>query len=178
MSDAGAVLSGDPHMTTFDGRRNSFQGACWYTFFKDCTTRPDFEVTIKFEKRDDIELFKTRTVSFKVTVRDQYAIVNGMDVVKGSTGDGHVDSTAIQIQEKDSVITLTFTAKDTTYTLTWTMRKHILEASFSGTDYNGKLCGLMGYADGNKHNDFKTPDGTSTNDSIHFGESWKVNEEV
>ncbi|XP_006821175.1 CUB domain-containing protein 2-like [Saccoglossus kowalevskii] len=62
---SGGSGSGDPHMITFDGRRYSFQGQCWYTFFKDCSAHPDFEVITKFAPRDDIK-DKTRTVSFKV----------------------------------------------------------------------------------------------------------------
>ena len=71
-------------MTTFDGRRYGFQGICWYTLFKDCSTsKPAFEVTVEFEPRDDstIEQVKTRTVSFNVTVGNEYAIVNGHNIV-------------------------------------------------------------------------------------------------
>nr|XP_002734998.1 PREDICTED: IgGFc-binding protein-like [Saccoglossus kowalevskii] len=168
--------SGDPHMTTFDGRRFSWQGVCWYTFFKACTTHPEFEVTAKFEPRVDTEQFKTRTVSFNVTVGNQYAIVNRRNVVTGSIGNKHVDSTVIHIKEDEHLITLMFKSKDTTFTLEWTLSKHLLKTTISGTDYNGKLCGLLGNADGDKRNDFQTPDGIEVSDVTTFGESWKINE--
>ncbi|XP_077869177.1 BMP-binding endothelial regulator protein-like isoform X2 [Saccoglossus kowalevskii] len=174
---SGGSEKGDPHMTTFDGRRYSFQGQCWYTFFKDCSAHPDFEVISKFGPRDDIKN-KTRTVSFKVTVGDQYVIVNGRDVATGSKNNGHVYSPFIHVQENNDLITLAFTSKYTTFTLEWTPRKHMLKASFSGTDYNGKLCGLMGNADGDTRNDLQTPDGFEVKDVTAFGESWKVKGEV
>ncbi|XP_077870395.1 mannose-binding protein A-like [Saccoglossus kowalevskii] len=46
-------LRGDPHLRTFDGRAYTFQGTCWYTLFKDCTEKSRFEVTTKFEPRED-----------------------------------------------------------------------------------------------------------------------------
>ncbi|XP_077869907.1 BMP-binding endothelial regulator protein-like [Saccoglossus kowalevskii] len=54
----------------------------------------------------------------------------------------------------------------------------MLKASFSGTDYNGKLCGLIGNADGDTRNDLQTPDGFEVKDVTAFGESWKVKGEI
>ena len=73
----------DPHFTTFDGRAYAYQGEGWHTMFKDCSDIPAFEVDAKFDPRDDstAEHIKTRTVAFNVTVGDQYASVNGLDVV-------------------------------------------------------------------------------------------------
>ena len=73
----------DPHFTTFDGHEYAYQGEGWHTMFKDCSEHPAFEVTTKFEPRDDstADHIRTRTVAFNVTVGSQYAIVNGLDVV-------------------------------------------------------------------------------------------------
>ncbi|XP_077869222.1 BMP-binding endothelial regulator protein-like isoform X2 [Saccoglossus kowalevskii] len=170
-------VSGDPHMTTFDGRKYSFQGLCWYTLFKDCSsTNPDFEVTTMFEPREDssFEHVKTRTVSINITVGNEYAIVNGLDVVTGKTEGHGTAAQAINVQHEDKKIKLSFISKDTKFTVNWTVKKHILNVSFSGNAYNNKLCGLLGNADGDTRNDFQTPDGAVIRDAVEFGESWKV----
>ncbi|XP_006817214.1 BMP-binding endothelial regulator protein-like [Saccoglossus kowalevskii] len=169
-------VTGDPHLTTFDGRPFSFQGICWHTLFKDCSTNPAFEVTAEFEPREDstLEHVRTRTVSVNVTVGDDFAIINGLDVVTGTT-DGHVTAARpIHVQEDDKTVTLTFISKDTTFTLSWTLKKHSLRVSTSGSDYRGHLCGLLGNDDGDTLNDFTKPDGAVVHDAAEFGESWRV----
>ena len=41
--------------------------------------------------------------------------------------------------------------------------------------YKGKMCGLLGNADGNPNNDFQLPDKTVTTNIAQFGNSWKKN---
>ena len=76
-------------MKSLDGLQFSFQGLCWYTLVKDCSSEiPDFEITAKFEPRDDsVEgSIKTRTVAFNVTVGDEYVFVNRLDITRVSMG--------------------------------------------------------------------------------------------
>ncbi|XP_006811412.1 BMP-binding endothelial regulator protein-like [Saccoglossus kowalevskii] len=171
------VVSGDPHLTTFDGRPFSFQGICWHTLFKDCSSsNPAFEVTTEFEPREDstFEHVRSRTVSVNVTVGSDFAIINGLDVVTGRT-DGHVTAARpIHVLEDDKTVTLSFTSKDTTFTLYWTLKKHSLRVSISGSDYRGHLCGLLGNDDGEPLNDFITPGGAVVHDAAEFGKSWRV----
>nr|XP_006824949.1 PREDICTED: von Willebrand factor-like [Saccoglossus kowalevskii] len=166
----------DPHMRTFDGHAYTFQGIGWYYLFKDCSDNTHFEVTTKFEPREDStpDQIKTRTVAINVTVGNQYAILDGRDVTTGSTGGMVTDAKVITIQEEDKSIKLHFTSKDTTFTLNWTLRNHALDVSYSGSSYNRKLCGLMGNADGDPRNDFQKPDGSIVKDVLEFGESWKL----
>ncbi|XP_006816613.1 von Willebrand factor-like [Saccoglossus kowalevskii] len=170
--------SGDPHMRTFDGRAYTFQGICWYTLFKDCTDKSRFDVTIMFEPREDStpDQVRTRTIAFNVTVGNQYAIVNGLDVTTGSTGGKMTDAKVITIQQEDKNIKLHFTSKNTTFSFNWTLRLHALDVSYNGSFYKGKLCGLMGNADGDTRNDFQNPDRSIAKDVLEFGESWKVND--
>ncbi|XP_006818512.2 zonadhesin-like [Saccoglossus kowalevskii] len=167
---------GDPHLRTFDGRAYTFQGTCWYTLFKDCTEYSRFEVTTKFEPREDStpDQVRTRIVAFKVTVGDEYSIIDGLDITTGRTGGQKTDARVITIQEKDKKIKLNFTSKNTTFTMEWTLRKHALSVNYDGSFYHGKLCGLMGNADGIAVNDFQKLDGSVAKDADEFGESWKV----
>nr|XP_006823023.1 PREDICTED: zonadhesin-like isoform X1 [Saccoglossus kowalevskii]XP_006823024.1 PREDICTED: zonadhesin-like isoform X2 [Saccoglossus kowalevskii] len=167
---------GDPHMRTFDERTYNFQGIGWYYLFKDCNDNPRFEVTTKFEPREDStpDQIKTRTIAVNVTVGNQYAIINGRDVTTGRTGGQVTDAKVITVQEEEKDIKLHFTSKDTTFSLKWTLRKHALDVSLSGSFYSGKLCGLMGNADDDPRNDFQKPDGSIAKNAIEFGESWKV----
>ncbi|XP_006814537.2 zonadhesin-like [Saccoglossus kowalevskii] len=185
LQDDGAVcecrpdgVRGDPHMRTFDSRAYTFQGTGWYILLKDCSNKPRFEVTTKFEPRKDStpDQVRTITTTFNITVGNQYAIVNGLDVTTGSTDGQMTDEKVITIQEEDKNIKLYFTSKDTTFTFNWTLRNHALDVSYNGSFYNGKLCGLMGNADGDIRNDFQKPDGSITKDVNEFGESWKVND--
>ncbi|XP_006818509.1 BMP-binding endothelial regulator protein-like [Saccoglossus kowalevskii] len=168
---------GDPHMRTFDGRAYTFQGTCWYTLFKDCTEHSRFEITTKFEPREDStpDQVRTRIVAFNITVGDEYSIIDGLDINTGRTDGQKTEARVITTQKKDKKIKLNFTSKNTTFTLEWTLRKHALSVTYDGSFYHGKLCGLMGNADGIAVNDFQKPDGSVAKDADEFGESWKVN---
>nr|XP_006824159.1 PREDICTED: IgGFc-binding protein-like [Saccoglossus kowalevskii] len=171
------VVSGDPHLRTFDGRRYSYQGLCWHTLFKDCSkSKPAFEISAKFEapKYSTTDEFRTRTVAINVTLGNEYAVVDGLNVMTGTTKRNTVMPKRIRIEEDGKMVALTFTSKNTTFTLNWTLLRHVFDASFIGVDYNGKLCGLLGNADGDGHNDFVKPNGNIANDVDEFGESWKV----
>nr|XP_006817087.1 PREDICTED: alpha-tectorin-like [Saccoglossus kowalevskii] len=131
-----------------------------------------------FEPRDDssAEHVKTRTVSINITVGNEYAIVNGLDVITGKAEGHGTAAQAIYVQHEDKKTKLSFISMDTKFTLNWTVKKHILSVSFTGSAYKNKLCGLLGNADGDTRNDFQTPDGAVVRDAVEFGESWKVKE--
>uniref|UniRef100_A0ABM0MB26 Zonadhesin-like n=1 Tax=Saccoglossus kowalevskii TaxID=10224 RepID=A0ABM0MB26_SACKO len=160
-------------MRTFDGRAYTFQGTCWYHLFRYYTDIPCFEVTTMFESREDStpDQVRTRITAFNVTVGNQYAIVNGLDVTTGSTGGQMTDAKVITIQEDDKHIKLHFISKDTTFPFNWTLRKHVLDVSYNGSFYKGKLCGLMGNADGDTRNDFQKPDSNIAKQVLEFGET-------
>ncbi|XP_002739642.1 C-reactive protein-like [Saccoglossus kowalevskii] len=173
--DGGAVKC-DPHFTTLDGRHYSHQGVCWYTLVKDCSNvKPDFKIIAKFEPREDNTSgeIKTRVVAINITVGDEYANVDRLDIVTGKTN-SLSKSEIIQAVETEEKIILSFTLKNTVFKVDWTLRKHIFTIDISGSDYRGKLCGLLGNYNGDSHDDFQKPDGTIADNAIDFGESWKV----
>ncbi|XP_002731864.2 uncharacterized protein LOC100373759 [Saccoglossus kowalevskii] len=173
--DGGAVKC-DPHFTTLDGRHYSHQGVCWYTLVKDCSdVKPDFKIIAKFEPRDDNTSgeIKTRVVAINITVGDEYANVDRLDIVTGKTN-SLSKSEIIQALKTEEKIILSFTLGNTVFKVDWTLRKHIFTIDISGSDYRGKLCGLLGNYNGDTHDDFQKPDGTIADNVSDFGESWKV----
>ncbi|XP_006825109.1 uncharacterized protein LOC102806473 [Saccoglossus kowalevskii] len=162
----------DPHLTTLDGRDYSFQGMCWYTLVKDCSSaNSQFEITTDFAPRDDTsDEIRTRAVAINVTVGDESVVVNQDNVA--SVSDGSLKN--INIVHDGAKAILSFKLKDTTFKLLWTGKKHMFSIEFIGDYYRGKMCGLLGNADGDAKNDFQKPDGVIVKDVIEFGESWKV----
>ncbi|XP_006816614.2 BMP-binding endothelial regulator protein-like [Saccoglossus kowalevskii] len=82
-------------------------------------------------------------------------------------------SPTISVKEDGYMVKLKFMLSGTEFMLEWTLKKRIFTAKLSGSSYRGKLCGLLGNADGNSLNDFQKPDGIVVHDVVEFGESWK-----
>ncbi|XP_006824087.1 BMP-binding endothelial regulator protein-like [Saccoglossus kowalevskii] len=56
----------------------------------------------------------------------------------------------------------------------WDRHSHAIAIGFEDSEMIGKVCGLLGNADGNPHNDFVMADGKRTSDSSDFGNSWMI----
>ncbi|XP_070568459.1 BMP-binding endothelial regulator protein-like [Ptychodera flava] len=171
----------DPHLTTFDGRHFSYHGLCWHTLVKDCRNlNPRFEVMGKFEPREmEGPELRSRTTQVNVNVddhlisltRDNHVMVNGRAVYtpKFRIGDDN-----IKVYRQDDHVT--FKLSEAELVLQWYGRDHILYATLTSADYIGKVCGLLGNADGDDRNDFTKRDGELTSDVVEFGESWRISE--
>ncbi|XP_077861976.1 uncharacterized protein LOC144343130 [Saccoglossus kowalevskii] len=166
------IVTGDPHITTLDGRAYSFQGMCWYTLVKDCSSaNPDFEITADLAPPNEIsDQMRTRAVAINVTVGDESVVV-GQDNVATVSGSS---SKNINIVHDGNMAQLSFKQKDTTFKIFWTGSKHTFAIEFTGDYYRGRMCGLLGNGDGDAKNDFQRPDGVIVKDVTEFGESWKV----
>ncbi|XP_002736690.1 kielin/chordin-like protein [Saccoglossus kowalevskii] len=167
----------DPHMATFDGFRYNFQGTCWYTLVKHCTENPEFEISARFEplKSNGPEI-KSRATAINVTIGDErisldkdtilvndqpYWVAQLSDRPRNAHIDVNSDSIVIDIARLKLEVE-------------WDGRKHIFNAAILNPEYHGKVCGLLGNADENPHNDLQKRDGSTTLDIDEFGASWRT----
>ncbi|XP_070556972.1 BMP-binding endothelial regulator protein-like isoform X2 [Ptychodera flava] len=187
-------LKGDPHFTTFDGHRYDFQGLCWYTLVKDCSSVPDFDVKGRFEERYIDPEVKTRTVEVMITVGtetinlkedDSIYIVpiwKAINLVMGGlqwlqpkrvNGKPLISNDQLKnmklIKEDDEII-VTLPGLQAT----WSGPNHAMSATITEPLKKGLVCGLLGNADGDPDNDFKKFDGYRTDNVDDFANSWKV----
>lgn len=167
----------DPHMRTFDGYPYGFHGICWYTLVKHCTTNPEFEITAKFEPRDtESPELKTRAVAINITVGDERISMDKNTILVNDVPywvahlSGRPRNAKIGVDSGKVSIGI----KQLKLEIMWDGRKHIFNAAILNPEYRGHLCGLLGNADENPHNDLQKRDGRFTKDVKEFGESWKV----
>ncbi|XP_070556977.1 BMP-binding endothelial regulator protein-like isoform X7 [Ptychodera flava] len=165
-------LKGDPHFTTFDGHRYDFQGLCWYTLVKDCSSVPDFDVKGRFEERYIDPEVKTRTVEVMITVgtetinlkEDDSIYVNGKPLISND------QLKNMKLIKEDDEIIVTLPGLQAT----WSGPNHAMSATITEPLKKGLVCGLLGNADGDPDNDFKKFDGYRTDNVDDFANSWKV----
>uniref|UniRef100_A0AAY5F3D3 VWFD domain-containing protein n=1 Tax=Electrophorus electricus TaxID=8005 RepID=A0AAY5F3D3_ELEEL len=156
VSQATCTIYGDPHYITFDNSTYDFQGTCTYTVAQGChlegTHLTPFAVIVENEKWTEIK--ENPNVS-----------VNGVIVnIPISLDDGKITVQQVGFQ---NVITTDFgliISYDMIYHVTITVP----------SSYLGKTCGMCGYYNGNKNDEFLLPDGKETKDVKTFGAAWKV----
>ncbi|XP_055450659.1 IgGFc-binding protein-like [Psammomys obesus] len=167
---------GDPHYTTFDGRRYDMMGTCSYTMAELCgqdETLPAFSVEAKNEHRG------SRQVSY-VGLVIVYAYSHSVSLVRGETGFVQIDyqhsslpaslsegrlrvfQSGIQgVIELDFGLVVTY---DWDRQLTLSLPKR----------FQDQVCGLCGNYNGDPADDFLMPDGKQAADVLNFTKSWKV----
>jgi hypothetical protein len=166
---------GDPHMRTFDGRPYSFQGICWYTLMTDCSEgKRDFEVTAKFMPRKGVvDETKTRAVALNISVANERISVDlTNEVTVNDQPLAVVTPRFFEIEQVGDDVIITVNINGAAFTVTWSGKKRMLDIK-NGSNH-GKLCGLLGNADGDPLNDFQKPDGNLVKDIDEFGQSWRV----
>nr|XP_006822806.1 PREDICTED: alpha-tectorin-like isoform X2 [Saccoglossus kowalevskii] len=170
----------EPHMTTFDGYKFNSNGYCSYTLVKSCddTVYPDFEVTADFRGKNYPYEPPTFMVAFNVTSNGKQLIrINEDDSVLIS-GKPMTDSLTViddyigKVRKENGVITVYL--NELGFTLNWKRRGHGMSITLNDEYLHGRVCGLLGNADDNPKNDFVTPDGQRTFDSVVFSDSWQV----
>ncbi|CAH1270698.1 CSMD1 [Branchiostoma lanceolatum] len=161
--------SGDPHYTTFDGRRHHFQGYCSYTFAKDCGDNSVFTVETK-----NVPL----TVRPVAVVREVYVKAYGFEIGilqrKKVTVDGKAASLPISVA--DGNIEVHLSGRYVRVRLT----DLCVEVFYDGRhrvkvevpdNYKDRMCGLCGNYNDNPGDDFIKADGTTAPNWTEFGNS-------
>ncbi|XP_006816798.1 von Willebrand factor-like [Saccoglossus kowalevskii] len=165
----------DPHFNTFDGRKFDYKGqsGCSYILFQECSHYPSFIVVIhlghhKMDESIHVEHVTVHADGKAITlVRGNDIYMNGklldkpLPLVSGDlTIHKYTEHVKVDLESK--------------FSLFWDGKGRV--APKLDPSVHGKLCGLLGDADGNADNDFKMRmlDGTLkyTDDIISFADSW------
>uniref|UniRef100_A0A7N4P0N7 VWFD domain-containing protein n=1 Tax=Sarcophilus harrisii TaxID=9305 RepID=A0A7N4P0N7_SARHA len=177
-STATCWAQGDPHYTTFDGRRYDFMGTCSYTLSEFCgfdDTLPSFSVETKNEHRN------SKKVSYVglVTVSAYSQVVS---LARGEHGFARINNQKSRLPVSlhdgklrvfqsgtQGVIEMDFGLR---VTYNWDCRLSLTLPS----RFQNEVCGLCGNYNGNPADDFLKQDETLATDAVEFAESWKLDD--
>lgn len=172
-------IVGDPHYTSFDGKRFDFQGDCEYTLAKPCTPEtdqlPDFHLwgnNVKWTPSSRVSLLKQMFLSYNGST---YSIgqPSGRTI--------RVDGVQVTAPVNQNGVSITYAYPlliiETEFGLRVTYDGAHFGRVFLSPAFAGRTCGLCGNFDGNTDNDFTLPDGTVTDDVNLFGFKWSADED-
>ncbi|CAI5781335.1 IgGFc-binding protein-like [Podarcis lilfordi] len=177
VSTATCSATGDPHYTTFDGKKYDFMGTCVYQLVglcsKDPTLRP-FTVNVENNNRGNPKVSYTKVVTLKVydvTVimsqeHPRRIQVNGVFV---NLPFYHEDKIKAYISGNEGVIKTDF---GLTVAFDWNTNAKVTVPS----TYANAVCGLCGNNNLNPNDDLTMKDGSHASSISQFTESWKVGE--
>ncbi|XP_005414138.1 PREDICTED: IgGFc-binding protein isoform X1 [Chinchilla lanigera] len=166
--------SGDPHYTTFDGRRFDFMGMCVYVLAQTCGTQPglhNFTVLQENAPWGNGHVSATRVITVIVgnyTLRleqNQWKVrVNGVDMkLPVELAGGQI---RVFQHGSDAVIETDFGLR-VAYDLVYYVRVTV------PGNYYKQMCGLCGDYNGDPKDDFQKPDGSQAANPNEFGNSWE-----
>ncbi|XP_006812641.1 kielin/chordin-like protein [Saccoglossus kowalevskii] len=168
---------GDPQFRTFDGFHFMYNGHsdCEYVFFQECVPRPSFTVLTRHHYLKEAMKMVVTEVSIvlngnRVTLIEDRLYINGKihnlltPLILGNLTVTRDNAGYVRAK------------LDSTFTLTWNGKGRV--APVLNQAMFGKVCGLMGNADGNPSNDMQIPmpDGKLklVTESDEFGNKWIV----
>uniref|UniRef100_A0A6I8RRU0 Provisional ortholog of Fc fragment of IgG-binding protein n=1 Tax=Xenopus tropicalis TaxID=8364 RepID=A0A6I8RRU0_XENTR len=168
------VSSGDPHYTTFDGRKYNFMGTCIYQLAGVCSTDPTltpFQVNVQNEARGKKTVSYTKAVTLQVygqniTLTRNYPLqilVNG--VLKSLPFSFRSNKIKAFMRGEHCFVRTDF---DVTVNFNWDNYARVVLPS----RYIGAVCGLCGNNNKDPKDDVPVADGDQVPDS--FGDAWKV----
>ncbi|XP_057286893.1 IgGFc-binding protein-like [Pezoporus wallicus] len=169
------VATGDPHYTTFDGRRYDFMGTCAYRLVALCSEDPTlvpFAVTVENNNRGSPVVSYTKEVTLEV-----YNMSLGLsqEHPKKVKVNGVVVELPFQHTEKLQAHLSGFHGFITTdFGLTITFDWRSYARVFLPTSYSSAVCGLCGNANGDPEDDLALPNGHMAANETHFGDAWRV----
>ncbi|XP_029094684.1 IgGFc-binding protein isoform X2 [Monodon monoceros] len=181
LADSAATCraQGDPHYTTFDGRRYDMMGTCLYSMAELCSddqTLPAFSVETKNEHRG------SPSVSYVglVTVR---AYSHAVSLARGEVGFARIDSQRSRLPASLAEGHLrvyqsgTRAMVELDFGLVVTYDWDAQLALSLPVHFQGQVCGLCGNYNGDPTDDFLTPDWEQASDAVEFASSWKLDDE-
>ncbi|KAM9114696.1 IgGFc-binding protein [Pangshura tecta] len=171
------TASGDPHYTTFDGKKYDFMGTCIYQLAGVCSEDPTltpFNIKVENNNRGSKAVSYTKAVTLEVygrniTVSQQYPRKIKVDGVFVALPFYHEEKLQAYVSGAQVLI-------KTTFALTVTFDGSSLVRVTVPSTYANALCGLCGDNNQTASDDLTMRDGSRTANAVQFAESWKVGE--
>ncbi|XP_050786923.1 LOW QUALITY PROTEIN: IgGFc-binding protein-like [Gopherus flavomarginatus] len=171
------TASGDPHYTTFDGKKYDFMGTCIYQLAGVCSEDPTltpFNVKVENNNRGSKAVSYTKAVTLEVygrniTVSQQYPRKIKVDGVFVALPFYHEDKLQAYVSGAQVRI-------KTAFALTVTFDGSSLVRVTVPSTYTNALCGLCGDNNQTASDDLTMRNGSRAANAVQFAESWKVGE--
>ncbi|CAK7301082.1 IgGFc-binding protein [Vulpes lagopus] len=174
VGSATCQASGDPHYTTFDGRRYDFMGTCVYVLSRTNVTRPGLQQFAVLQENaawgngrvSVTRVITVQVANFTLVLKQNHwkVTVNGVDMrLPVVLAQGQVRAS----QHGSDVVINTDFGLRVAYDLVYNVRVTV------PGNYYQQLHGLCGNYNGDSKDDFQKPDGSQAGSSTDFGNSWE-----
>ncbi|XP_070806129.1 IgGFc-binding protein-like [Pituophis catenifer annectens] len=171
------IGTGDPHYTTFDGRKYDFQGSCVYQMAGICSedsSLTPFSVIVENNNRGNKAVSFTKVVTLEVY---NMTLSLSQEHPRKIQVNGVLLDLPFSYENKLKVYTsgvhgFIKTDFDLRVSFDWYSYARVIIPK----TYANALCGLCGNANQDPSDDLLTKDGTQAEDEIQFANSWQVKE--